>query len=69
MLNGKTVIKMIGNKYGDVSLVQLDSDEFCVRTSEYTKDGEAVKFSASFKDYNMANWLFDIKIEELEGKF
>lgn len=65
MLNGKTIIKSIGNKHGEVALVQADNDCFYVRTETYGPLGENIEFSSEFRDYNMANCLFQIKTEAI----
>jgi len=65
MLDGKTVIKSIATKYGEVSLIQADNDTFVIRTAEYGQFGEAVEFSSEFRDYNMANVLFAIRANEI----
>lgn len=65
MLDGKTVIKSIATKYGKVSLIQADNDTFVIRTAEYWQFGESIDFSSEFKDYNMANCLFNIKATEI----
>lgn len=65
MLDGKTVIKSIATKYGELSLIQSDNGTFVIRTAEYGQYGESVDFSNEFKDFDIANYFFDKKAVEI----
>jgi hypothetical protein len=56
-------IKMIGRKNFIVELVELDSGLYCVRHEV----NEKMHFSESIQDFNLASYLFDLKLQELEG--
>lgn len=57
------VIKSIETRSFEISLVQLEHGGFCVM---YAKD-DKTHMSEAVNDYKMAAFMFDLKLQELEG--
>lgn len=57
-------IKSISSRNFDISLVQAASGGFRVL---YAKGGGEVTMSEPVFDYKMAAYMFDVKLQELEG--
>ena len=58
-----TTIKSVGNNHFTLELVELDSGMYCVRFEA----NEKMHFSEKILDYNTASYMFDLKLQELEG--
>lgn len=56
-------LKLVGTKNFTVELVELDSGMYCVRHEV----DEKMHFSEKITDYNIASYMFDLKLQELEG--
>ncbi len=64
MLHAK-VIKCIGTKRFEVELFQLESGFYCIK-HDNKKEGK-VAFSETINDFKTASFMFDLKVQELEG--
>lgn len=58
-------IKAIHTKRYEVELVQLDNAYYIAHNTSVLNEP---KFSENITDYNTASFLFDLKVEELEGQ-
>lgn len=57
------IIKSIESRTFEISLVQLEHGGFCII---YAKD-DKTHMSEAVQDYKMAAFMFDLKLQELEG--
>ncbi len=59
-------IKAFSNNRFNVELIQASDDVYTIKYENF-KFGEPV-YSENITDFNTASFLFDLKIEELEGQ-
>lgn len=63
-----TIIKAINNGRFEIALIETANGEYRILHTFMNEDKEQdVEKSESIKDYATASYLFDLKLQELEG--
>ena len=57
------LVKMLGNKHFCVEMFELENGHYFIRT----ESGNEAELSESIEDFNTASFLFDLRVQELEG--
>jgi hypothetical protein len=62
----KTIKQISTSKY-EIAIIELPDGRYCVFYGRPEDPLDKYTASEEFRDYNIASYMFDIKLQELEG--